>query len=388
MSYLFYNSALFVSSGDCFSDQTVRGSLGQLSRVQSLSFDLNKNKSPVQYSEGDVENEKISAPTVLVDCEYFVTNAKNESLLGFAVDGVTPSLTNFPISKNYYIAAADNNSQANYSLPQFSTVAIGNAYLQSYSINGGVGSFLTANFSSLGYNIFVNTGTQTGTISPALDSFGNPIGNKFSIISGDSQYNITGELLSDRLAALTKGDIFLEIPLDFGFGTNVSGSNSVLIQDFSLNISISTEEIYKIGQTIPSVELKTPIEFELNVNALPTKLQEAALERLCKDKKDNIKLVVKQPCSDYLAIQFDLKGVELERQGYSIRVNERMATNLVWKGYIGNINSLNNNVFITQAFDGTRNYAYVLDYCVPVSGYDENGALFIEEECFYSRVEV
>jgi hypothetical protein len=180
----------------------------------------------------------------------------------------------------------------------------------------------------------------------------------------------------------------MEIPINFGFSTNMSGSNSCLLQDFSLNLNIPREEIYRMGESVPSRPIKFPVPIELSVNAILTKIQsDALISSNCADAPNDIKIVIKKPCTDFLAIEYSLKGMKLESQQINTEVLGRTNVSFTWRGYIPNFNSLTSNLFITEAFNGNKLYAYVLDYCVPISGVDQFGNLFFDEECFYNRIE-
>ena len=83
--YNFYNAAVFISSGNSFSDQTA--SIGQLSRVLSCNFSINENNDIFEYSDLSFESQEVKLPTVDLSFSYYVTNARNEEDLGFVGNG-------------------------------------------------------------------------------------------------------------------------------------------------------------------------------------------------------------------------------------------------------------------------------------------------------------
>jgi hypothetical protein len=289
------------------------------------------------------------------------------------VDGAAKNLNDV---KNYYfVSTADNSDFNSFTAGNLNTFAIGNTFLTSYSVRASVGDFVRASFTSEGLNAISYTGTCTGLLSPALNANGSQYGNLFSVLSGSS--------FNSGLSPLTKSDIFMEIPIDFGLGVEMSGSNACALQDFSLNLSFPKEDIYRLGSAIPTFNLQTPILVDLDATAILTKWQADVLLQNCETKKD-ITIFIKKPCTNLLAIQYELKGMSLQRQEVVENLFDQSTISVSWRGYITNVNSETSNFFVRGSVHNDITYSYVLDYTRPIFGYDADGNQFVSRESFYT----
>lgn len=383
--YNFSNSAIFVSSGDSFSDQTVSGSVIQLSRVQNAGFSIDFSRELLEYSNQSIEDQRFNTALVSFNCDYLITNGFNEKAVGFSTDSITGALLSIGQNKNIYILHK-NAGQANYlnDPENVNIYAIGNCLINSYSVNASVGSLLSANFSAEGLNVVSYTGIPLSLQSPALDNYGDLYGNFFSIYSGSQFFDKNGEF-EEQIAALGKGDILMEIPIDFGFSTQMSGVNSCALQDFSLTLTVGNESIYQMGTPIPKRQLNMPILMELNTSAILTKIQADSIVEQCSDAAQNIKINVSQPCSDFRAIQFELKGLKLHNQEVAENLFDRVKMSFSWRGYIPSIKSLTNNFIINIAPLFNENNSYKLNSSVSSIGYDNFGQPFLIEDSTFSK---
>jgi hypothetical protein len=384
--YNFYNSAVFISSGDCFSDQSSIGSLIQLGRVQSSSFSIDFGRESIEYSDSSVEDQKFNTPTVSFTSDYLVTNGKNESAIGLSVNSLTGALLNVGQLKNIYVISADEgDANSNLQDKKINVYGIGNCLITSYSVNGSVGSLLTANFGAEGLNVISYTGTPLNLIAPTLNDNGALYENSFSIFSGSSLFDKLGDL-PDQIAALGKGDINMEIPINFGFSTNMSGAASCAIQDFSLSVNLQNEPVYQIGKPVPKREINMPILMELNCSAILEKIQADSIIKECEDSAKDIKITVNQPCSDFVAIQFLTKGMKLQSQEIVESIFDRVKVSFSWRGYISSIKSLNSNFIIKGADSFLSDNQYALEQSSEINGVDSLGQTLIDEELIYGKV--
>jgi hypothetical protein len=363
--------------------------VSQLSRVQGASFSIDFNRELLEYTNESLENTKFNTPVVNFNGDYLVTNGANEEKLGLVVNGVDSAISAINQIKNYYLVATHNNDEFLYYSGQknLNIFAVGNCFLNSYNVNASVGGFTSASFTAEGLNVESYTGIPTGLPSPALNLTGGLYGNLFTIYSGNSFFNPSGDF-PEQIAALGHKDIFMEIPINFGFSTEMSGSNSCALQDFSLSINFPKDDIYRMGSPVPERNLKMPVLMELNANAVLTKWQADTLLRSCGDEEKDIKIVIKKPCTEFLAIEYFLKGMKLESQEIGETMFDKTRVSFLWRGYIPYVNSTTNNLYITRAFAGNTSYAYILTHVRPIFGYDVDGNPFVSEEEFYERVEV
>lgn len=387
--YNFYNVALFVSSGDCFSTQTGFKDIEQLSRIQSCDFSIDMNRDLVQYTDLSFNDIRNKPPIVNFNYNYLVTNGDNEKKIGFLLKGTGDSIfKNLNIEKNVYFVASENNKEVNYSnFDNCNIFGLGNCLINEYLVSAEVGRFVVSNINGQALNVNSYTGLPINLNSPALNQDGEFYNNKFSIYSGNSFFKDNGDF-SEQISALTHGDVMMELPIDFGFATDMSGSNSCLIQNFTLRINFQRDENYIIGKYSPNRQMKMPIAVELSADVILTKLQADSLKRDCSDKAKDIKIIIKKPCTDLLAIEYFIKGLKLTTSSFSSSISNRLLGSFTWKGYISDFNSKENNLYITEAFNGNSPYSYVLDYCQSVTGLNEFGEQFISEECFYKRIQL
>jgi len=386
--YNFYNVALFVSSGDSFSNQTATGSINQLSRIQSFDFSIDFNRDLVQYTDLSFENAKNKAPIVNFNYNYLVTNGQNEKKVGLLVNRTGESVfKNLNTEKNFYLLASNNNKEPNLSnIGSCNIFGLGNCLINEYLVSAEVGKFVVSNINGQALNVDSYTGNPINLISPALADNGQLYGNQFSIISGSSLFNENGSF-PEQISALSHGDIMMEIPIDFGFATHMSGSNSCLLQNFTLRIGIQRDENYIMGKYSPNRQMKMPVSVDLSADIILTKLQQDSLARGCYDESKDIKIIIKKPCTDFLAIEYFIKGLKLTTASFSSSISNRIVGSFSWKGYVTDFNSSKLNVYATEAFDNNSPSSYVLDYCSSITGTDEFGQQFISEECFYKRIQ-
>lgn len=102
------------------------------------------------------------------------------------------------------------------------------------------------------------------------------------------------------------------------------------LQSYDLNIPISRENIYKIGQTFPDKQLQTPLNGTLSLNAILGDLATGNLVDYyldCNNTKYDIKIGILSPCAATSAIEYQIKRAELTSMEFTNTVgNNKSAT--------------------------------------------------------------
>jgi len=127
-----------------------------------------------------------------------------------------------------------------------------------------------------------------------------------------------------------------------------------------------------------------PITVELTAEAVLNRNQIAQLNNIsCLDSGHDINIILKQPCSDFMALEFYFKGMKLNSQQVSTNVNTQFSTvNFTWQGTIGNLNSSGTNLFVKA---NAGNEYYVLTSTSIITGVDSFGDLYFTEQQNYER---
>lgn len=379
-----YNSkAIFISSGDFSSNQIVSGSTIQFSRIQDLGININYPISNEDYLDQDDESSMLSHPSVDVTLNWLLTNGGNERSAGFVTNGTTGALLDLDKERNIYIQIEDYNIDAIGSSTGISKKAlgIGNVLLNSYNLNGAVGTFPSASATFLGLNITSYTGINNQQV-PAVNYInGEPINNLFSLYPAQSQKDDSSPNDANNISALLPKDIVLEFVNDSPFGMQ---TNTLDIQSFDFNLNIERFDPLDMGDVYPeSRPLSYPVEFDFTVEALlPTYIVDRLADKRCLNDPMDVNLVIKKPCSEFAAFELSLKDLRLEGQSVGQSIGTYESVTLQWKGRVTNPLSTQKNIFMT-AYQGEL--IYELIGVVPITGYDNNGVQYYTEESIYQR---
>jgi len=383
--YRFNQYALFVSSGNYLSNQIISGGLLQIPRVQSSNFTLNFQREDLAYLNEASELVRMDNPVVDLTFEYLNTNGLAERSIGLITDGENSAFWNLNQEKNYYILVEDDFVDAN--LPNSSTartIGIGNGILNGYSISASVGEIIKTTCSVQALNVSIFTGFSG--ITPAIDyRTANSIGNGVVVRNPSNQISAFSVNSADDVIAVGTKDLIMEFPSGSVFATVISGANACQLQNFTLAFSVGREIGKPLGFAYPTERrVNFPITVEVTAEAYLEQYQIASLNGIsCADSGHDINILIKQPCSNLLALEFYLKGLKLESQQINTSVGSNFTTvSFNWKGLVGNLNNTGNNLLI-KANQGSE--YYTLESVTPISGFDANGDLFFSEQSFYRR---
>jgi hypothetical protein len=330
--------------------------LTQLHRVQTFNSSVSLSRSEInQFGQlSAIDRPIVEAPTVPIDFSYYVTNGHNESGLGFPVNN-TSALTNFLTKTNdekcFYLLVGPEGVDVNVSAVNSSqsfVQAIGNAFLTNYTIEASVGGFATASVSAEGQNLRIYQGS-TGLVMPQVNPQNGSIGtNLFSIPTLS-----TGT--SDMVPALRAGDITLKVPSGAAFGAVTSGNGSCHLQNFSMTVPLSRENLNRIGSKYAySKELTVPVTVTANFSALAADLQNSFLDQfLCDETFKTIQVEMREPScntSGPLSFAVTLAGAKLDSTNYSNSIGPNGTVDFQLSVVVGSSGDVNNYI----AFSGSQ----------------------------------
>jgi len=379
-----YNSkSVFVSTGDFNSVQNVSGSLSQISRVQDMGLSFNSPIIEEEYITDNTEEGLVSRSSVDFTVNWLLTNGANERAIGFVTNGLSGAFLKINQEKNIYIATEKNNVDiigANYNT-QKNVLGIGNATLNSYSLRGSVGSFPEATATFVGLNAMTYTGSIEQLVPAVLFQNGSQINNYYTIFGSDVQKDEVSSNSANNISALNPKDIILEFENKNPFGIL---SSSLHLQSFEISLNLERAEIRGMGQVYPE---KRPVIYPIDINfsaeaLIPSYVVDNLSERSCLGTGTNINLIIKRPCSDFVAFELKMKQMKLEGQSSSISLDGYEQVSLQFIGSVSNPFSLTKNLFI-EAYQGEL--VYELVEILPITGYDNNGVFYYNEESVYER---
>ena len=155
-----------------------------LQRVQNVNYSFDISRTDVnQFGElANIDRVILESPSVSLDFSYYFADFANEKTLGFTImnnstlkSSISGMLNRVTDERNYYVRVVNEGQDVNDLTGATTTgtgvndvVAIGNAFLASYSSDASVGDFPTASITVEALNIAFDKGT-TGNIIPAIN---------------------------------------------------------------------------------------------------------------------------------------------------------------------------------------------------------------------------
>jgi hypothetical protein len=326
-------SAIAVSQSPGNSDNT--NNLTGLKRVQSASIDFafarerfKQIGSPDYVGQVQVKNADIG-----LDVNYFYSNGTNEAIMGLNVNGEDSTALKYVKKenqdRNYYLlmGTGDNQEPNINSLfkNKFNVMALGNVFLDSYSLSAGVGSPLAVTTRLSAYNVVMNqyNDATNGETIPAIDTTktgpGEPVLNK--------KYKITPSVFQNTTnrdgnihAAFAAGDIELILADVKEPGIEFTGSSpvrSATIESMDVGFSIDRTDLYGLGSMYPyGKRAILPILGTLSFSALATEFTSGNLNEFISGEHNyNFTFNIKDNCSGQTGLQMVVENAQLDSQG-------------------------------------------------------------------------
>ena len=370
---IYQSEALFCGE---MGEHTSLDSGNQLLRVQDISHGVELNRTDVnEFGQLDaIERKIVEPPTVNLDFSYYIHGGHNENLLGFTscedrastdAANLKPALTKFmkgDTGKNYYISVVGEGDDNKYETKgtQAGVVGIGNGYLSSFNVEAAVGDIPSSSVSVEAANIqFQSSGTLIKDPSVNLDS---------GTIRSDStlaqfpQAKKTGESGDNHdVMCLRPGDVLIDFndagePKPKGKSDDVLGSDSTAslnlggaqiegngqchLQNFTLDVPLARTALNRLGNVYPYArEVEVPLNITLSCSAFMADMEDGSLnDILCGgDKKRNIRITMKAPCSEGtsaedadVVVEYLIKGATLESQNFSASIGDNKTVDLVF----------------------------------------------------------
>lgn len=372
----------------------------QLKRIQSADYSFTVPREYInQYGQlGAIDALVTQSPTVSINLSYYLTDLENESNLGFYVrnkkaiytglNGVQAtrengyfsgySVTqdaNF-ISKNltqesgfnFFIAATSEGTDLNLenTISGKAIIGIGNALINSYSLEAQVGRFPTVNIQAEGLNInssiyknyLVAENTQdVGFPNPAVNvENGKPLslsGSYYNLIKLPTPNSATGD---SQITALRPSDIVLSFNnLQDQTITNLGlDTSEINLQSFTLEVNFNRESIQELGyKFVNSRPVGFPIIATLNMNAIVNENQAYNLMKNIdntsgRSMQISIKNYKKQ---NEKALSFDLRNFLLRSESFVSNIGQNKNVDLTFEAQFGSNLDLLNGIFASGSFN-------------------------------------
>ena len=328
-------SAIAVSQPPGNSDNT--SNLTGLKRVQSASIDFafarerfKQIGSPDYVGQVQVKNADIG-----FDVDYFYSNGTNEAIMGLNVNGEDSTALKYikkeNQDRNYYILMGTGDNDAPNTTEifknQFNIMALGNVFLNSYSLSASVGSVVSVSTSLSAYNVVMNeyNDSTNGETIPAIDT--TKVGPGEPVL--DKNYKITSSVFQNTTnrdgnihAAFTAGNIELILANVNEPGIEFTGSSpvrSATIESVDVGFNIDRTDLYGLGSMYPyGRRAILPILGTLSFSALATEFTSGNLNEFLSGHNDyNFTFNLKDNCSGITGLQMTVENAQLDSQGLS-----------------------------------------------------------------------
>lgn len=270
---IYAGTNVFISDSPSWDNQTGEFDLKNLKRIQSSSISVSNPVSrSKQIGSATFAFEKyIQQPEISVSLNYLLSDNSNELLLGLNAtgeDGALKFLKNSQKDRNLFFVLSNEegeDAQSITSMINNDIFAIGNAFINNYSVSAEVGSIPNAsvNFDCLNMTFQTYTGYATGSGPSGPVILGGTQIPSMNLTNGNKStgvYFITGDNSdtsnyltnqNNRPTALRPGDISLELQQPIMGGVKYSGEVPASISSFNIEIPIERKDLIGFGSNYP-----------------------------------------------------------------------------------------------------------------------------------------
>lgn len=327
----------------------------QLIRVQSFNGDFSVNRQNInQFGQlAAISREIIEQPTVPVRCSWLAVNARNESALGFTIDGSVSAfsgIVNGTVDdRNIFNVSApeDEDLVGNTSADnEFVTEGYGNCFMNSYAVKGAVGGLAEAEIGWEGLNYRVDLG-KTSIPIPAV----NPVNG---VELTNLLCTIPAAVSGIGVAAIRPGEISVAVTADAnsqtGVGVNIGTAD---IQSYEITANLQRESINKLGAPFA---VKRKIRFPAEVSSTITMnakdyLSGSLANLLCNDNTYTITVTLRKPaCGGAVgatALIYQLKGAKLDSQPNTLNIGGNKQVTLNFSTQLGSAEDVTRGFFLS-----------------------------------------
>jgi hypothetical protein len=361
---LYRNTPHYLSNGNL---------VRQLHRIQSINYGFSVEREDI-HEFGQlypIDRLVTKPPQVYLDFEYLLADGYNEQATGFVVDGKTsflarhilnrrdqPTCPAFGVGSNFFIVTGPPNLDIiGHDLnkrPRSKTtvVGIGNAFLSQYALSAQVGSIPKARMSYTAYNMRSYKGVSNLPV-PSIDPTTSCAVNDINFSIPDTYESFTYPKLvglediqllnssrgvSNGSLRLTLGEAGIMTQSGNSYGPRTK--NTALVQGLSINVSLGTTQIEKLGYFYELTRLYNfPMEISIGINAILSDLVESNVyDQVCQKKKHTITLEMFDHCAinacdgvlqqSKAHVKFTLKNVEIDSESFQNSIGDphRMVT--------------------------------------------------------------
>ena len=341
----------------------------QLHRIQDISYSFTSSKEDVfQFGELAARDRVLLAPpTVALSFSYVLNNFANEQSLGFIIDESATCIKNLlnktEDEKNYFIkTSAEGVDAVGDTTNVGEAIAIGNAFVTSYSSEASVGNFPTVSVGAEGMNI-VFENAVSGRFLPSIDSVTQVRSTGYTYHLPDATSNFSGiDTGISALSVIRPGDIKLtmrkrlsdseaEASAAYDFpGVDIVNA---CIQSYSLSFDLSRTAIQCLGKRFPvDREIDLPSNVTLSVSALQGDLVTGNLSNFvnCDNDYDVIIDLFQPVCvgeSTTLAAKYKLKNASIDSQSFSSSIGDNKTVTLDFVSQVSGPNQTTKGLFMS-----------------------------------------
>jgi len=351
--------AAYVSQNIPISDQTVAGSIKQLSRVQSFDFDFTQNYTDIN-SLGElapIDRIQVENSTIKATLSYLLTDGGNENSIGLTTTNYLPVDSTIAKNclydivkknkddKNYYLLVAQEGLDANNGYTgKTGIIGIGNGCVTSYEIKAEVGGLPTVTVGIDALNIKSYSNVSTNQVIPAVDPENVAIINNYNFKLPSSTTNS----YYGQITALRPGDITLNVTGILGYN-----NSDLKVQDFTLSFNLDRDPLKKVGKQFPFArELKFPIMANLELNAVVGDLKsDNIINTICEPGYHNFDIALNSPeCTNKtVAVKYMFKGAKLVSQNFNSSIDNSATIKASYEIPLSDVNDTSRGIFIYES---------------------------------------
>ena len=345
---IYQTEALFVA-------QTGAGTTAyQLHRVQSANYSFEIARQDInQFGQlAAIDRIILEQPTVSLDFNYYPNTGYNEDKIGFDVggasalskllSGASPGAATRRDVHNYFITTVGegNDSVGSAAATTLSgVVGIGNGFLSSYSVEGGVGDFVSASVNLEALNMEYSSSSTSSVENPAID----PTTGGKATTTETAMVNASAGTGAGIPMALRPGDVNVSVPASGSLGL---ASGDLKVQNFTVAFDMSRENIEKLGSKFAFArEIEFPAAATSDVSAIVgdyTAAQDGlGLASIMNEGDKEFDFVVECEGNDTgapgtsVGMKFTLKGAKLNSHSISSSVGDNKSVDLSFETQIG-----------------------------------------------------
>jgi len=344
--------------------QTGAKTVAQLSRVQSFDEDFTRNFTDVnQFGNlASIDRVEAEAPTVNSSLSYYLTNGRNEHLLGFNIIGTGAGAVNNTASclsgllnkstdeKNYYLLIAnEGDDAAGFAGSTSGVIGLGNGFITSYSATAAVGDIPTASLDLEALNVRVYAGISgNNNQAPGINAVdGTMLNVNFNLPAATS---LTGSSIP---MALQPGDITFTIPSGAVMGFE---ETDLKVQDFTLSFDLARTPLQRLGNRFAfSREIDFPVTATLEVNAEVGDIRSGNLaDVICSNANHDFAILLAEPgcgTNKRVAMRYDFKGAKLTSQNFTSSIGENVTMSATYEVQIGGPQQNDRGIFMSGSFN-------------------------------------